>query len=89
MKKRQETDDGLFVDNDFGDDFEDEYEDDEFDNNDKDSKDIFENSRTKEARGSAAASANKSGGADDHPLIQEATNKSGTADNKIKSQGNL
>jgi len=50
--KREDTDNGLFVDNNFGDDFEDEYEDDFDDDNKKSAKkqeeDIFNNSRTKD-----------------------------------------
>lgn len=52
--KKNDTDNGLFVDNDFGDDFEDDYDDD-FDNesNNKDNN-IFENSRTKDAKATVA-----------------------------------
>jgi hypothetical protein len=50
-KDKKETDNGLFVDNDFGDDFEDEYEDDFFqDNKNKSDEDIFEKSRSKEQK---------------------------------------
>ena len=50
MDHKRAEDNGLFVDNDFGDDFEeDEYEEDEFDNSGNKDNNIFENSRTKEA----------------------------------------
>lgn len=50
-----DTDDGLMVDNDFGDDFdEEEYEDEDFEDGKNNKSDIFENSRSKDPSKKAA-----------------------------------
>ena len=53
-KKKNDTDNGLFVDNDFGDEY--EYDDEDFEQDEDNNKDnnIFENSRSKEAKAAPA-----------------------------------